>query len=192
MLLGRAREHMMMNKKRRHNRLQTIHPTGGCVVTAVTHCCPNCVETSRHSNGDPIYHFLGKASRPAGWLALFLIKVGDVETNPGPTTTYKKVWICDICHKQIHCRKKISKRCNMIEHFLHLRCAGICQVQYTDTWTCHIHRESGLITHTDITPPHSSRPWSNPPTHSPPTPPIPPQPKYKHTSHTLFLFPHYC
>ena len=36
---------------------------------------------------------------PAGWLALLLTKVGDVETNPGPTTLNKKVWICDICHK---------------------------------------------------------------------------------------------
>ena len=35
---------------------------------------------------------------PAGWLALRLTKAGDVETNPGPTTLNKKVWICDICH----------------------------------------------------------------------------------------------
>ena len=33
---------------------------------------------------------------PAGWLALLLTKAGDVETNPGPTTLNKKVWICDI------------------------------------------------------------------------------------------------
>ena len=39
---------------------------------------------------------------PAGWLALRLTKAGGVETNPGPTTLNKKVWICDICHKQIH------------------------------------------------------------------------------------------
>ena len=26
---------------------------------------------------------------PAGWLALFVIKAGDVEANPGPTTTLK-------------------------------------------------------------------------------------------------------
>ena len=30
-----------------------------------------------------------------------LIKAGDVETNTGPITTNKQVWICDICHKQI-------------------------------------------------------------------------------------------
>ena len=64
---------------------------------------------------------------PAGWLALLLTKAGDVETNPGPTTLNKKVWICDICHKQIHVRKQISIRCNMIEHWVHLRCAGIRQ-----------------------------------------------------------------
>ena len=68
-------------------------------------------------------------------------------TNPGPTTLNKKVWICDICHKQIHVRKQISIRCNRIEHWVHLRCAGIHQAQYTDTWTCHLHREYRL-THT--------------------------------------------
>ena len=93
---------------------------------------------------------------PAGWLALLLTKASDVETNPGPTTLNKKVWICDICHKQIHVRKQISIRCNSIEHWVHLRCAGIRQVQYTDTWTCHLHRESRLTPHTDITPPHRS------------------------------------
>ena len=49
------------------------------------------------SNGGPIYRFW--ACGPAGWLALLLTKAGDVETNPGPTTLNKKVWICDICHK---------------------------------------------------------------------------------------------
>ena len=67
----------------------------------------------------------------------------------------KKVWICDICHKQIHVRKQISIRCNRIEHWVHLRCAGIRQAQYTDTWTCHLHRESRLTTshRHNITPP---------------------------------------
>ena len=77
---------------------------------------------------------------PAGWLALLLTKAGDVKTNPGPTTLNKKVWICDICHKQIHVRKQISIRCNRIEHWVHLRYAGIRQAQYTDTWPCHLHR----------------------------------------------------
>ena len=31
---------------------------------------------------------------------IILIKAGDVETNPGLTTTHKQVWICDICHKE--------------------------------------------------------------------------------------------
>ena len=65
---------------------------------------------------------------------------------------------------------------------MHLRCAGIRQAQYTDTWICHLHRESRLTPHTDITPPHRSRPWSKPPTHSPPTPPMPPQQKHRHMS----------
>ena len=48
---------------------------------------------------------------PAGWMALLLTKAGDVETSPGPTTSHKRVWICDICYKQIHVRKQISIRC---------------------------------------------------------------------------------
>ena len=111
----------------------------------------------------PIYRFWAcRPCGPAGWLVLLLTKAGDVETIPGPTTLNKKVWICDICHKQIHVRKQISIRCNRIEHWVHLRCAGIRQAQYTDNWTCHLHRESRLTPHTDITPPHRSRPWSNP------------------------------
>ena len=79
-----------------------------------------------------------------GWRALLLIKAGDLETNPGPTTTHKQVWIYDICHKQINDRKQIFIRCNMIEQWVQLRCAAIRQSQYIDTWTCHLHRESGL------------------------------------------------
>ena len=54
---------------------------------------------------------------PAGWLALLLIKAGDVYTNPGQT-----------------------------------------KAQYTDTWACHLHRESRPTFHTDITPPHHTYP----------------------------------
>ena len=67
--------------------------------------------------------------------------------------------------------QKILIRYNRIEHWVHLRCASICLAQYTDTWTYHLHRESRLTPHTDITPPHPSRLWSKPTTHSPHTPP---------------------
>ena len=112
------------------------------------------------SNGGPIDRFWAcwpcGPTRMAG--AAAHIKRVISRTNPGPTTLNKKVWICDICHKQIHVRKQISIRCNRIEHWVHLRCAGIRQAQYTDTWTCHLHRESRLTPHKDITPPHRSRP----------------------------------
>ena len=130
------------------------------------------------SNVGPIYRFW--ACGPAGWLALLLTKAGDVETNPGPTTLCKRVWICDICHKQIHVRKQISIRCNRIEHWVYFRCVGIRQAQYTDTWTCHLHRESRLAPHTNITPPHLSRPWSKPLTHL--HHPYLPEPHTTHTS----------
>ena len=102
------------------NRIQTTQPTSGVAVTADTNCCVNCVETSRPNNGGPIYLFLreSRSCGLAGWLALLLIKAVDVETNPVPTNTCKQVWICDICHKQIHIRKQISIRCNMIEHWV--------------------------------------------------------------------------
>ena len=73
------------------NMLQTTQPTSGGAVTAVINCCANCVEPSRFTDF--------WASRPcgaAGWLSLILTKAGDVETNPGPTTSHKQVWICDI------------------------------------------------------------------------------------------------
>ena len=96
--------------------------------------------------------FLGKPAMRTLWSAgAALHKSVDVETNPCPTTSHKQVWICDICHKQIHVRKQISIRCNRFEHWVHLRCADIRQAQHTDTWTCHLHRESGLTTHTYIT-----------------------------------------
>ena len=44
------------------------------------------------SNRGTIYHFC--ASRtcvPTGWLALLLIKTGDIETHPGPTISHHRV-----------------------------------------------------------------------------------------------------
>ena len=113
--------------------LQTTQPTSGGAVTADSSCCANCVEPPcPHQWGPDLPFFLAcRPCGPAGWLALLLTKAGDVETKPGPTTLNKKVWICDICHKQIHARKQISIRCNRIEHWVHLRCAGIRQSQYT-------------------------------------------------------------
>ena len=167
--------------------LQTTQPTSGGAVTAVTNCCAYSVEPPRPRKWGPDLPFFG-ASRPcgpAGWLALLLTKAGDVETNPGPTTSNKRVWICDICYEQIHVRKHISIRCNRIEHWVHLRCAGIRQAQYTDTWTCHLHRESRLSPHTDITPPHPSRPCPSPL----PTPHLHHRNQNTDTRPTVLLFP---
>ena len=49
----------------------------------------------------------------------------------------QQVWMGDIGHRQIQVRNPISIRCNRIEHWVHLRCAGIRLAQYTDSWTCH-------------------------------------------------------
>ena len=81
--------------------------------------------------------------------------------------TPKQVRICEISQRPIQVRKQITTRCNMIEDWVHLRCAGIRLAQYTYTWTCHQHKESRLTTNTDLTPPHHHRPWLKPPTPSP-------------------------
>ena len=95
--------------------LQTTQPASGEAVSADSRCCANSVEPTRPNNGGQINRFEAcRPCGPAGWLALLLTKAGDVETNPGPTTLNKQVWICDICHKQIHVRKQISIRCNRI------------------------------------------------------------------------------
>ena len=75
-----------------------------------------------------------------GKSAMLVIKEGDVETNTCLTTTHKQVWISDICHKQIHDMTQISIWCNRIEHWVHLRYAGIHLAPYTDTWICHLHK----------------------------------------------------
>ena len=110
-----SRSEYVMEVERLVTRLQTTQPTsGGAVTVAAVQIVSN---LPAPSNGGPIYRFW--ACGPAGWLSLLLTKAGDVETNPGPTTLNKKVWICDICHKQIHVRKQISIRCNRIEHWVH-------------------------------------------------------------------------
>ena len=113
------------------------------------------------------FSFASRSCGPAGWLALLLIKVDDVETYPGPTT-YKQVWIYDISHKQIHGRKQRSIRCNWV----------------TKDAPSTIHRYLDLPS-TQMIQTHNSHrtPFQTlvpkPPTHSPPTPQ-----QAKHTSNT--------
>ena len=70
-----------------------------------------------HNNGARFTVSL--ASRPYGsarWLVLLFIKAGDVEMNPGLTTTRIQLRIYDICHRQIRGIKQISIRCHWIEY----------------------------------------------------------------------------
>ena len=131
-------------KEPRKQWLQTTQTTSVGAVTSDSSTLWKLCQTSPHPEmGAPFTVFW--ACQPcgsAGWLALLLTKAGDVEINPGPTTLNNKVWICDICHTQIHVRKHISIKCNRIEHWVHLRCAGIRQAQYTDTWTCHLYPDN--------------------------------------------------
>ena len=82
----------------------------------------------------------------------------------------------------IDVRKQISKRCNRIEHWVHIRCASFSLAQYTDTWTCQLHKESRLTIHTYIT--LTRPPWPNPPNHCPPNTTA----THTVTRHTLPLF----
>ena len=113
-------------------RLQTTQPTSGGAVTADKNCCANCVEPSRPQQWGPDLPFIGHAGHADpldGWRCCSEL-AGNVETNPGPTTVNKRVWMCDICHKQIHVRKQISIRFNRIEHWVQLRCSVIRQAEY--------------------------------------------------------------
>ncbi len=150
----------------------------------LAHHCTNCINPSPPPEMGARFtvFWASRPCEPAGWLALLLTKAGDVETNPGPTNTRKQVWICDICSKIIHGSKQYSIRCNRTQHWVHLRCAGIRRAQYTDTWTCHLHRESRFTTNTS---PHFPQPRTQPLIHSPPTPPLPHSPNtYTPLTHT--------
>ena len=50
-------------------RLQTTHPISGGTVTAVTNCCANCVEPSRHQQWGNDLPFLGKPVMRTRWMA---------------------------------------------------------------------------------------------------------------------------
>ena len=91
----------------------------------------------------------------------------------------------------------------MIEHWVHLRCTVIRLSQYTDNWTCYLHKESRL-THTQPTPLKTTyRHTSNTPLVptgliKPKPNPLTPiisktaRPKHIHISHTppTLLIPH--
>ena len=109
--------------------LQTTQPTsGGAVTNVLCKLCQNLPPPAMGPRFTTIFLAGHHATCP-----LLLIKAGDIETNTCPTPIHKRVWICDICHKQIHCRKQIYIRCNRIEQWVHLRYAGIRQTQYTNT-----------------------------------------------------------
>ena len=172
-----------MTQRKLHTRSKRVQPTRGWTVAAQR--STNCTHSSCPPQWGPVstVFWAGRPSGPAGWLALLLLKAGDVETNPGPKHTRTQVWICDICHREI-IRKQTSLRCNHSEHWVHLRCAHIRVDQYTDTWICHLHRGSRLP-HATYTSLHFHLASSKLLLHSPPTPPIPPHPKHQqHTSNS--------
>ena len=99
-------------------------------------------KSSHHNNGGSINRFLASQScGPSGWLAPPLIKVGDVETNPGPRTTHTHIWICDIWHKQIHVWKQMSIRCTRFKQSAkhNIKIPGLPSTQRIRAHNSHIH-----------------------------------------------------
>ena len=74
---------------------------------------------------------------PAGWLALLLTKAGDVETNPGPTTLNKKVWI-DIHKVQQDWTLGAPQMCRYPPSTIH-RYLDLPSTQRIQTHTLHRH-----------------------------------------------------
>ena len=86
-------------------RVQKTQPTRVGPVTAVWQTAVQIVSTPPA----PDSPFLGKPAMPTRWMAgASSHKEGDVETNPGSTTTREQAWIYDVCHRRIHGRKQIS------------------------------------------------------------------------------------
>ena len=130
---------------------------------------------------DILFFFASRPYGPAGWQALLFTKAGGFETNPGPTTSNKQVWICDICYKQIHGRMQISIMCNMIEHQQMRRYPTSTIHRYLDLPSTQIIQTHNSHRH-NTTPPLQT--LIQAPAHSPHTPSTPPQPKHRHTSNT--------
>ena len=105
--MGPTRAHQFLQLKEEAGgevtvRLQTTQSTGGGAVTAIWQTlCKLCRPPAPSNWGIINVFWASRPCRPTGWLAMLLIKADDVETNPGPTTTCKQVWICDICHRQM-------------------------------------------------------------------------------------------
>ena len=166
------------------------NPQSGRAATAVTAAVQIVSKPPIPAMGTHFTVFLtSRSCGPAGRLALFLLKAGDIHTYPCPTTSHKLVWIFGICYEQMHVRMQISIRCNRIEYGVHLRGAGIHQIQYTHLVLPSTQRIRIIILyHTDITPPHPSNPCSKTPTKSQHTPSTSPQPKHRQTPN-IPLFP---
>ena len=157
------------------HRLQTTQHTRGGVVSTVWKTAVQIVSTlPAQAMGAQFAVFCpaGHAEPLVVCLSLLLIKSGDVES--GRLIQVRQPHASksgfSISATAKHGMKHILIRCNIIEHWVHLRCAGILLAQYTDTWTCHLHKESRLII-----PSHPPIPC---PGH-PPTPHTPLQPKHR-------------
>ena len=159
-----------------------IDTSGGVVTAVMADCGTNCVK-NRPRNGVRFTVF-GKLARRTRWMSgTALHKSGrcrDKSRSDNHTQTSRNLRYIP---NQIHGMKHISIKCNMIEHWVHLRCACIRLAHYTDTWTGHLHKISRLTTHSyNITQPFQTLVQ----VHSLTTPHTSPQSKQT-TSNTLHI-----
>jgi len=101
----------------------------------------------------------------SSWLALLLLKSGDIESNPGPThnsntsstslplpqLTSKSSnphlsWKCNTCNKIIS-RNQCSILCNYPNqnHWIHEKCSNITRYNHNNTWICNSHSNTNNI-----------------------------------------------
>ena len=71
----------------------------------------------------------GEQAMSAGLLRVLLLRAG-IESNPGPATN---IWPCSSCGNNIT-RKQGSLSCNKCSGWIHLKCSGIKQAQWTTNY----------------------------------------------------------
>ena len=136
--------------------LQTLRPTRGWSVSGALRSAANRNTRSFFGNcsctlsrvPQTVFSVCQSWASPL-WLAVQLLKAGDIESNPGPPRTHrppKSTWICNICHRPIN-TNQYSYLCHHTNsHWVHKRCTTTPLAHYNNiTWTCPLHKTTNPI-----------------------------------------------
>ena len=150
-LVGRPRRTWLEGSKR-----HSLHAVVGAVTVVWQTLLQNVLTPPAPNNGNPITVFWSSQSCGlAGWLVQFLIKIGDVGTNPGPTNNNnntniclksniqtssvdcarKQVWIRNICHRKI--KVKVQQYSSRIGKAQTQSSQHLTPRHEPNTYTCH-------------------------------------------------------